>query len=331
MWNGHRLAVFCKAVNLIIWGQMIKLPRELSWKRNGFPAGRVRPAAALLPSAVLRGTHPKQLLVLPRVQMELYFPVLTLRVQGGRLLAPGDPQIPRYRGAPRPAPPGQIPGSARRSAAEECGRAAGTRRGRRGTRAGRGTTAACRRGCGSRSHRPQKTTKAQAVFFGPSPAPRPTQRDSLGLEREPLPHPPVLSWIQPCLPVRFPVHLSRQEVPAAATVAPQPSRRRRRSSSRAGQPGFWCLAAVSGTRPRARHPSGRSCPSSLPASRPPPDPAPGGRGLRHLSGWARRVGKESWQRPGLGLEVERPGSARTGEAGLGRRPVGRGGWVPSSG
>lgn len=90
--------------------------------------------------------------------------------------------------------------------------------------------------------------------------------------------PPVPSWIEPRLPVRFRVHLSRQEVPAAATVAPQPNHRRRRSSSHVGQPGFWCLAAVSGTRPRARHPSGRVRPSSLPASRPPPGPRPKGPG-----------------------------------------------------
>lgn len=69
------------------------------------------------------------------------------------------------------------------------------------------------------------------------------------------------------LPVRFPVRLPRQEVPGAASVAPQPSARRGRLSSRAQHPGFWCLAAVSGARPRARHPWGRTYPSSLPATR----------------------------------------------------------------
>ncbi|XP_029778733.1 uncharacterized protein LOC115278412 isoform X1 [Suricata suricatta] len=91
--------------------------------------------------------------------------------------------------------------------------------------------------------------KAQAAFVGRSVAPQPTQRASLGPEREPLLRPPVPSWISPRLPVRFPVHLSRQEVPGAATVAPQPSDRRRRSSSRAGQPGLWCLAAMRRMRP----------------------------------------------------------------------------------
>lgn len=221
-----------------------------------------------------------------------------------------DPPNPRE---PRPAPPhptprGQIPSPGRRPAAQECGRAAGTRRIRRGRRAGRGATAARRRGCSSRCNRPQKTTKAQAVFFGRSLPPRPTQRASLGPEREPLSHPPVPSWISPRLPVRFPVHFSRQEVPGAATVAPQLSDRRRRSSSRAGQTGLWCLAAVSGPRPGARHPSG--LPPLPPPFQPrarrrdpaPIDPDAGDRGLRNLLGWAKRVDEEALAAAGPGPE-----------------------------
>lgn len=121
---------------------------------------------------------------------ELYFPVPTLRVQGGRLLAPGDPKS--WGSAASPALPHQVKFQDR-TGAPQPGNAEGPRElavpGGGGGRAA-GLQQHAKGGCSSRSHRPQKTTKGQAVLARPSPAPRPTECASLGLEREHLSHPP---------------------------------------------------------------------------------------------------------------------------------------------
>uniref|UniRef100_M3Y115 Uncharacterized protein n=1 Tax=Mustela putorius furo TaxID=9669 RepID=M3Y115_MUSPF len=175
---------------------------------------------------------------------EFYFPVLTLRVQGGRLLAPGDPPNPEgsQRAPPCPTRSNSWTGPAPRSRGMRKGR--GNSPCRAGEEGGPRACSSTQRGDAAADptgHRRQLKARLCSPALARLRGPQSALLSVLSENTSRIP--PVPSWIQPRLPVRFPVHLSRQEVPAAATVAPQPSHRRRRTSSRAGQPGFWCLAA----------------------------------------------------------------------------------------
>lgn len=162
----------------------------------------------------------------------------------GGFRRPGTPKLGEI-----PPRPGQIPGPAgarRPRNAEGPRESAAKSGGEDGLRGYKRTEAVIPRTLA----RLKNPTKTPIVFINPIPAPLRTRRPLLQSERARWSHttPPSRSWIPPRLPVRFLVRLPRQEVPGAASVAPQPSARRSRSLSCAGEPVFWCLAAVSGSR-----------------------------------------------------------------------------------
>lgn len=126
----------------------------------------------------------------------------------------------------------------------------------------------------------------------------------------------------PRLPVRLPVRLLRQEVPAPQLSRPSP----RWSCTGSPASWCWCPAAVSDARPRARHPWGR--PGALRLR--PPDPSP--RPQCRRAGWAGAVGpvggagrvrEEASAAAGLSLDVEGSGGSgvwkRAGEPPFWRR------------
>lgn len=193
-----------------------------------------------------------------------------------------------------------------------------------GTRGGGG---GARRAAGLHPPRPAHTGRAETPAKPPAvlirqPRSRWTRQASLSLTaNRAAPPSPFPSWFPPRLPERLPVRLPRQEVPGAASVAPQPRDRRSGPSSCAGQPAFWCLAAVSGACPRARHPLGPIGPLSLP-----PHAAvrlrPGGEGRKGRTGAGRGGGS---CQGGRGCPSHRParperklpaGGAAWGTAGL---------------